>query len=119
MSKTKGTDRRSLLAAAAASAAMPLLAGAAKAENSMMTRPMMEGTKFQVDLGGVKLPEKVADELGMQIRRAVLGACAQSGIRVMDVTDRNLRPGWQGIWVVRNRAYPHDMPVEQQENQQR
>lgn len=119
MSKTKGTDRRSLLAAAAASAAMPLLAGAAKAENSMMTRPMMEGTKFQVDLGGVKLPEKVADELGMQIRRSVLSACAQSGIKVRDVTEGHLNPGWQGIWVIPASGHLHDVPIERQENQQR
>ncbi|MEI9932611.1 MAG: hypothetical protein WDM89_19275 [Rhizomicrobium sp.] len=117
MSKTKGTDRRSLLAAAAASAAMPLLASAAKAQNIAMTRPMMEGTKFQVDLGGVKLPEKAAAELGMQIRRSVLSACAQAGIRVRDVTEGHLNPGWQGIWVIPTDVNRHDVPIERQENQ--
>ena len=66
--REKGFDRRSLMAAVVAGAALAPIG--AQAQNG--------GTKFVVDLGGVTLPEDIAAKLEHEIRGAVLLAVAKA-----------------------------------------
>ena len=66
--RDKGFDRRAVMAAAVAGAA--LLPARAKAQSG--------GTKFVVDLGGVTLPQEIAAKLEHDIRSAVLLAVAKA-----------------------------------------
>ncbi|HEY0106634.1 MAG TPA: hypothetical protein VGB91_11165 [Rhizomicrobium sp.] len=97
--KDKGPDRRAIIAAAAAGAALPLAAGAAKAQGGMMMGGGMmgrEGSRFVVDLGGVRLPDDVAAKLEGDIRRAVLMAVARAYPRTK-FGNGILGPGTRGI----------------------
>jgi hypothetical protein len=71
--KDKSTDRRTLIAAAAATAALPFM--------TTETRAQARGTRVVVDLGGVDLPDEIATKLESDIRRAVLMAVAQAAPR--------------------------------------
>jgi hypothetical protein len=97
--KDKGVNRRSVIAtAAAAGAALPLLAGTAKAQGMMR---QSEGTKFVVDLGGVRLPEADAKALGDKISSACLEALARAHVKF----ERGpLGPGTEGF-------VAHEMPA--------
>lgn len=68
--KNKGTDRRALIAAAAAATALPFV--------TVESRAQARGTRVVVDLGGVDLPDEIATKLESDIRRAVLMAVAQA-----------------------------------------
>jgi hypothetical protein len=89
----KGTDRRSVIAAATAASviATPF---AAKAASSMMARG--KPTVIRVDLGGVSLSEREAASLSAEIRRSVLAAVARQGIKVQ-TPQFGPHPGWYGI----------------------
>lgn len=97
--KNTGLDRRSVVAAAAAGAAMPLISVGAKAEERG------EGTRIIVDLGGFKLSEEAGSELQAKIHRAVLEAVAESAPRakvVEEMLPRHtlglvFRPNWWRI----------------------
>jgi hypothetical protein len=91
----KDTDRRTLIAAAAAAGVAA--AGSAKAFNPQPEPPGRRlPTQIKVDLGGVHLPEGIARELESQINRDVLGALARAGIKG-NVAQIGPRPGWYGI----------------------
>jgi hypothetical protein len=86
--KSKGTNRRALIAGAvAAGAAIPLITKSANAAGA---------SRFVVDLGGVELPERVAANLEAEIRRAVLAAVA-SGAPKTKFNPGQLGPGIRGI----------------------
>jgi len=100
--KDKGLNRRSVIttAAAAAGAALPLVAGAAKAQ--MMGGGMAGrggASRFVVDLGGVHLPDAVADKLQDDIRRAVLMAVARAQPK-LQYKQGPLGPGIRGFVLI-------------------
>jgi hypothetical protein len=87
-------DRRSLIVSAVATGgALPLLAGAAQADQPGKLRPT--GTKIVVDLGNVTLSEAAALELQAQIRKAVLVAVATAGLKAPHLSQ--LPPGILGM----------------------
>src|SRR3569833_2035648 len=86
--KSKGTNRRALIAGAvSAGAALPFITISANAAG---------GTRVVVDLGGVELPERVAAKLESEIRRAVLAAVA-AGAPKQKFNPGQLGPGIRGI----------------------
>jgi hypothetical protein len=95
--KDTGTDRRTLIAAAAAAGVAA--AGAAKALNPqpLPPKPLPPFTQIKVDLGGVRLPEGIARQLEQQINRDVLGAIGRAGIKGNVVRPGQLGPGIYGI----------------------
>jgi hypothetical protein len=103
--KDTGTDRRALIAAAAAAGVAA--AGSAKAFNPQPDPPgdRLLPTQIRVDLGGVSLPVNIARELEAQINRDVLGAISKAGIKA-HVSPIGTRPGWYGI-ILRPAAIPN------------
>lgn len=96
--KDTGTDRRTLLAVAAAAGVAA--AGSASAFNPQPDPPgdrVRLPTQIKIDLGGARLPERVATELQSQINRDVLAALARAGIKGNVVRPGNLGPGIYGI----------------------
>jgi hypothetical protein len=91
--QAKSQSRRALIAGVAAGAALPILTKTASAQGMMMGNP---GTRYVVDLGGVRLPDRLGDELEAQIRRAVLSAVARAYPRQKFVPGP-LGPGIRGI----------------------
>lgn len=85
----KRLDRRAIMAAAVAGAA--LLPARAKAQSG--------GTKFVVDLGGVTLPQEIAAKLEHDIRGAVLLAVAKAAPNTK-FRSGTLPPGARGIVLV-------------------
>ena len=86
--KSKGTNRRALIAGAvAAGAALPLITRSANAQG---------GSRFVVDLGGLELPERTAAKLEAEIKRAVLSAVA-AGAPKQKFNPGPLGPGIRGI----------------------
>lgn len=92
-----GTDRRTLIVAAAA--ASMAAAGSASALNPQPLPPgrRLAPTQIKVDLGGVHLPDAIARELEQQINRDVLGAIARAGVKGNVVRPGQLGPGIFGI----------------------
>ncbi len=89
----KAPNRRVVLTAALAAAA----AGSTSAQGG--------GTKIVVDLGGVALPDAVADKLEHDIRRAVLLAVAKAAPQTK-FRNGTLPPGARGIVLVPLSAQP-------------
>jgi hypothetical protein len=87
--REKSLDRRFVMAAAVAGAA--LLPVSAKAQGG--------GTKFVVDLGGVTLPQEIAAKLEHDIRGAVLLAVAKAAPHTK-FRSGTLPPGARGIVLV-------------------
>jgi hypothetical protein len=95
-----GTDRRALIAAAAAAAgvAAASVSHAAETIKGANVPPIRRGapTQVKVDLGGVHLPDAVAKQLESQINSAVLRALGQAGIKGQPIYG-GIRPPWIGI----------------------
>ncbi|HXC54356.1 MAG TPA: hypothetical protein VNU97_03605 [Rhizomicrobium sp.] len=86
----KGPDRRALIAMTAA--VLPQLPCPAAAQEG-------GGTRFVVDLGGVSLPDAIANRLQTEIRRAVLMAVAEAAPHTK-FRNGTLAPGVRGIVLV-------------------
>jgi len=97
-SSGKTQSRRALISAATAAALVPMLAKGAMAQ-MMMGGGGRGGTRVVVDLGGVKLPRAIADDVENQIRRAVLSAVARAYPRVK-FRPGQLGPGTIGIVLI-------------------
>jgi hypothetical protein len=99
-----GTDRRALLAAAAAGLATAGAAVQAQAQpkptmdaaHPAMIKRRGPATVIKVDLGGAHLPEGEAAELEKRIRSEVLATLGRANIRYNEPV-LGPHPGWIGI----------------------
>lgn len=107
--KDKRPDRRTILAVAAAGAAVPLIAASVDAAETLVPRqPRGVATKVVVDLGGVLLPEAAAKALEADIRRDVLTAVAKAGFKANMADRPPIGPGWIGLILKpQDKSNPH------------